>query len=100
MSRKQNTDCTGLNWSEVTKHIVWKRAITIPKFPPHLWRRDICGFAIRYADFGDRDSMYGWEIDHILPVAMGGNDGLNNLQVLNWKNNTEKGDSLTWTCSR
>ncbi len=100
MTRIHNTDSNGAAWSEDIKEIVWQKATEIPNFPPDLWRRDKCGFAIRYIDFGDRFSMYGWEIDHIYPVAMGGNDELNNLQVLNWKNNAEKGDSLIWSCPR
>lgn len=100
MARNHNTDCEGLPWSEEIKEKLWQKAKEIPHFEPALWRRDICGFAIRYTDFGDRDSMYGWEIDHIYPVAMGGNDDLNNLQILNWKNNADKADSLVWTCFR
>lgn len=100
MLRNHNTDCNGSAWSEEIKQLVWSKATTIPNYPSELWRRDLCGFAIRYTDHGNRDSMYGWEIDHIFPVAMGGNDDVNNLQVLNWKNNADKGDSLIWSCSR
>jgi hypothetical protein len=100
MNRKHNTDSNGLPWSEEIKLLVWSKATTIPNYSPDLWRRDHCSFAIMYADFGNRESMYGWEIDHIYPVALGGNDDLNNLQVLNCKNNEEKGDRLDWTCPR
>ena len=34
--------------------------------------------------YGDTSSDYGWEIDHIKPVARGGTDNLNNLQALYW----------------
>ena len=43
---------------------------------------------------------YGWEIDHINPVASGGGDEIGNLQPLNWKNNSAKGDKLNWQCGQ
>ena len=30
----------------------------------------------------------------------GGNDELENLQPLQWKNNLEKGDQLNWKCNQ
>ena len=36
------------------------------------------------------------EIDHINPVANGGDDNYNNLQPLNWKNNAAKSDKLNF----
>ncbi len=53
---------------------------------------------MKWSEHGNRDSKYGWEIDHINPVANGGGDELNNLQPLNWVNNANKGDKLNWTC--
>nr|WP_294778182.1 HNH endonuclease signature motif containing protein [uncultured Flavobacterium sp.] len=100
MSRNRNTDNHGNNWSEETKSRVWEKGKVDPNFDPKEWRRDVCGFAMRYSDFGERDSLYGWEIDHIYPVAMGGNDDFNNLQPLHWKNNLEKADRTDWTCFR
>jgi 5-methylcytosine-specific restriction endonuclease McrA len=38
----------------------------------------------------------GWEIDHIVPVSLGGSDDLDNLQPLWWKNNRRKGDNYPW----
>jgi 5-methylcytosine-specific restriction endonuclease McrA len=47
-----------------------------------------------------RGHNYGWEIDHINPVANGGTDIDNNLQPLNWKNNAAKSDKLNWLCGQ
>ncbi|MCB9047275.1 MAG: HNH endonuclease [Chitinophagales bacterium] len=47
-------------------------------------------------EFGNRGSEYGWEIDHIIPVAAGGTDNIHNLQALHWKVNEEKGDQHPW----
>ena len=53
---------------------------------------------MNFPEHGNRDSEYGWEIDHIEPVALGGGDELTNLQPLNWQNNVKKGDQYPWNC--
>jgi len=55
---------------------------------------------MKYTEHGNRQSEYGWEIDHINPVANNGSDDLYNLQPLYWGNNLDKGDSLNWSCPR
>ena len=53
-----------------------------------------------YDDFGDRESLFGWEIDHIYPasklkertdVSPEEIDNIDNLRPLHWKNNASKG---------
>ena len=39
-----------------------------------------------------KDSEFGWEIDHVFPVIMGGDDFEQNLRAMHWKNNESKGD--------
>ncbi len=55
---------------------------------------------MQYSEHGNRNSNYGWEIDHINPVANGGGDEINNLQPLYWDNNAKKGDNLNWRCGQ
>jgi hypothetical protein len=71
------------------KDQVWAKGYLIAGYSPAVWRRDSMGSAIRYADYGDRDSEYGWEIDHI---DCNGPDELWNLQPLQWRNNARKSD--------
>ncbi|WP_080436520.1 HNH endonuclease signature motif containing protein [Burkholderia ubonensis] len=56
------------------------------------WRKDQCGAWINRGKYGDRESDYGWEIDHISTKANGGGDELSNLRPLHWENNVAKSD--------
>jgi len=68
---------------------VWnKGAIPVPQ-EATKWRKDTCGAWIARDQYGNRNSDYGWEIDHINP---NGGDHISNLQPLHWKNNASKGD--------
>jgi len=78
--------------TEDLKIEVWIKGGVIPNFSPAIWRWDACGAVIRYDDFGDRESEYGWEIDHIIPEIRNGSDHITNLQPLHWENNASKGD--------
>lgn len=98
MARKPNTNKDGGAWTEAQKKAVWAKGNTITGFSPDIHRSDKCNKYINYNQHGNRESDYGWEIDHIKPVAHGGTDDLDNLQPLHWKNNLSKGDSLTWKC--
>jgi len=84
---------------DATKLAVWRKSQPIRGQDPHLWRSDICGAIMRFTDHGDTNSKFGWEIDHIKPVALGGIDDLSNLQPLQWQNNRKKGDNYPWYCS-
>ena len=69
---------------------VWQKGRLIPNYDPAEWRWDVFGNVIRYADYGNRDSKYGWEIDHIVPVADGGTDHISNLRPLQWSVNASR----------
>ena len=70
---------------------VWVKGHPIPGFDPGMWRRDDHGFAIRFWDYGDRSSDFGWEQDHITRVADGGSNHISNLRPLNWHVNAARG---------
>ncbi len=95
-------NCTVLNESFGPRTIlaVWNKAIIVPEYNPSEFRKDRCGAWIRFADYGNVNSEFGWEIDHEKPVAKGGTDDLNNLQPLYWRNNRDKSDNWpNWTCA-
>lgn len=100
MARRHNTNRNGGSWTEQEKLAVWQKGRPIPNYPESQWRWDICGQVMQWSQHGNRNSDTGWEIDHINPVANGGSDFIANLQPLNWKNNSAKGDKLDWRCGQ
>ena len=71
---------------------VWQNGTIVPGFDPDTFRKDACGAWILRNYYGTRDSSFGWEIDHVYPVALGGGDDLQNLRPMQWENNVSKGD--------
>jgi hypothetical protein len=74
-------------WSDQMIQDVWKKGHVVANNDPAVWRKDDCGAWIGKSDYGNRNSQYGWEIDHISP---GGSDELDNLRPLQWENNVDK----------
>lgn len=78
------------NFSEDTIQKVWEKGTIILGQDPKLWRQDKCKAWIGRKFYGDRESEYGWEIDHITPTSNGGTDILSNLRPLQWDNNASR----------
>lgn len=66
---------------------VWRKGGAIKGYDPNVWRHDDFNNPIKFTDYGNRNSVYGWEIDHIVPVAQRGPDDLSNLRPLQWEVN-------------
>ena len=98
LNRGYNTTVRGDDFDDKQKLLVWKKGSKIRDEDPDELRSDICGNVIKYSDYGNTASKYGWEIDHIVPVKHDGKDNLSNLQPLQWKNNRRKRDQLKWNC--
>lgn len=87
-------------WLQTTIQKVWQKATYVnAENEAKGFRKDACGAWILFDKHGDRDSKYGWEIDHMKPVVQGGSDELDNLQPLHWENNLAKGDSSVLKCA-
>jgi len=95
--RNYNTNERGEAWTRNQIDQVWKKGIIVANYSPDLWRLDRCGIMMNFFEHGNKNSQYGWEIDHINPVSNGGKDNLENLQPLNWVNNLEKEDQINWS---
>ena len=79
------------NFTDAQIEHVWNKAIIVPGYDPNIWRKDFAGAWIGKAYYGKMGN-YGWEIDHLRPVVLGGTDDFSNLNALQWQNNRHKGD--------
>lgn len=72
---------------DVTKRRVWSKALEVPWSDPALVRKDRHGYLMRFSDYGDHSSAFGWEIDRLIPITLGGPEEEWNLEPLNWMMN-------------
>lgn len=78
-------------FDDATKLAVWNKGTAVNGNEPKTWRKDECGAWMQFSKYGDRNSTYGWEIDHITSQNNNGSDALSNLRPLQWENNAAKG---------
>lgn len=69
---------------------VWTKGRVIVGFDANVWRHDVNGTVIQHDAYGNRQSEYGWEIDHIVPVSQRGSNALSNLRPLHWRANASR----------
>lgn len=71
---------------------VWNKGIVIDGYDSDLYRQDFAGAWISRNAYGDADSIFGWEIDHVYPQSRGGLNHFINLRPMNIRNNRSKSD--------
>ncbi len=81
---------------EQLKILLWLLCKTIPFLDPEEWRLDNYGNIISWSEYGNRSHVFGWEIDHIIPVSKNGSNDLENLQALQWRENLMKGNKYPY----
>lgn len=85
----------GLDPDELKRLAVWAKGRRIPGWDENVWRLDDYGNRICYFNYGDRNSEWGWELDHY-PTAksLGGSDDISNLRPLHCRKNASLGGIL------
>lgn len=71
---------------------VWEKGQVVSNNDPNEWRKDDCDAWMERNQYGNRDSQYGWEVDHIKHLSHGGSNDLGNLRPLQWQNNAHRSD--------
>jgi len=70
---------------------VWAKGQVVGSNNPDEYRKDECGAWMYFSHYSNRNSQYGWEIDHIKFVDHVASRDLINLRPLQWQNNACKG---------
>lgn len=65
--------------SDMNKRFTWMKAARIEGKDPAVWRQDALGKLMRYCDYNNENSEYGWEIYRPVPLSRGGVDNLSNM---------------------
>lgn len=78
-------------FDEATLDSIWGKGLVIDNLDPSMYRKDACGALIMRDKYGMKNP-FGWVVDHVFPVALGGDDRIENLRPLHYQNNISKSD--------
>ena len=85
-----------MSYSQQIIDEAWSKATIVPNTHPDVLRKDACGAWIRRDMYMVHGSEYGWEIDHIFPLSMGGTTRKENVRALQWQNAESKGEDYPY----
>ena len=88
-----------MSWTDQEIQQVWEKGRIEDGRIPDKVRKDNCGAWMERGRHGDRESIFGWEIDHIIPVADGGTNDIDNLRPLQWENNLARENDPKAPCA-
>ena len=80
------------SYSEYELDRIWEKGKPCDNSGGNEYRLDCYGTVMKKDEYGKRDSIYGWEADHIIPLSKGGGNYTDNLRPLNWQNNVRRSD--------
>ena len=80
---------TIMNLNHETAMKLWNK-----HFGKNIKAKDFSGREIAKGAYNDRNSEFGWNVDHILPQSKGGKTAEHNLIICNIKTNDEKADKF------
>lgn len=81
------------NFTDDKINAVWEKAKKVDGLDPNIYRQDVGGAWMQKDKYGKEES-FGWEIDHMFPESLGGNENTANLQAMQWENNRTKADNF------
>jgi hypothetical protein len=81
---------------EEIKRAAWARTSPVSAAQLNAWefRKDCLGNLVRFSDYGNRHSPFGWELDWIVPRVNGGSNDPDNLQALHWRATAARGENV------
>ena len=90
-----------MQYTEKDKKYIWLKSTKVIKGASHdLFALDYHDNEIHYFCYGNRNSSFGWEIDHIIPEALGGRTIFDNLRAIHWRTNARGGGIISSLLNR
>jgi hypothetical protein len=87
------------NFSEAQIQRAWEKAQDVANNDSKIWRKDPCDAWIKRSEYGNKESKFGWEIDHAYPSSLGGKMMMT-ICAMHHENNRSKADDYpSYSCA-